>query len=155
MPAPSPCETAGAASAAPPARAPWAAAAAPHATTVRTPLGFVVDEESSIRHFVSLILQGTGVDTMEFADGNTFRKARATSAPDLVFLNVDLDAQDAIQSIEALGQSGYTGAVQLISNRGSAVLETSSSSASSRSSRCCRCSRSRSRPPRSRRSWAS
>ncbi len=123
MPADSPQKPPAQVSAAPPARAPAPHAAAPHATTVRTPLGFVVDEESSIRHFVSLILQGTGVDTMEFADGNAFRKARATSAPDIVFLNVDLDAQDAVLSIEALGQSGYTGAVQLISNRGSAVLE--------------------------------
>ena len=34
-----------------------------------TPLCFVVDEESSIRHFLSLILQGSGVDTEEFSDG--------------------------------------------------------------------------------------
>src|SRR5437763_14640430 len=111
------------ASAAPPARAAAPHAAAPHATTARTPLGFVVDEESSIRHFVSLILQGSGVDTMEFPDGATFRKARSARAPDLIFLNVNLDAYDAIRSIEALGKMGYPGAVQVMSNRGSAVLE--------------------------------
>ena len=87
------------------------------------PLCFVIDEESSIRHFVSLILQGIGIDTMEFADGDTFRAARSPRAPDLIFLNVSLDASDAIQSIEALGRLGYAGLVQLMSNRGTAVLE--------------------------------
>lgn len=90
----------------------------------RTPLCFVIDEESSIRHFVSLILQGIGIDTMEFADGDAFRAARSPRAPDLIFLSINLDASDAIQSIEALGRLGYTGAVQLMSNRGSAVLES-------------------------------
>jgi len=84
---------------------------------------FIIDEESSIRHFVSLILQGIGIDTMEFADGEAFRTARSPRAPDLIFLNIALDANDAIQSIEALGKLGYTGAVQLMSSRGAAVLE--------------------------------
>ncbi len=47
----------------------------------RTPLCFIIDEESSIRHFVSLILQGIGIDTMEFADGDAFRAARSPARP--------------------------------------------------------------------------
>jgi EAL domain-containing protein (putative c-di-GMP-specific phosphodiesterase class I) len=89
----------------------------------RPPLCFIIDEESSIRHFVSLILQGIGIDTMEFADGEAFRTARSPRPPDLIFLNINLDANDAIQSIEALGKLGYAGAVQLMSSRGAAVLE--------------------------------
>ena len=103
-----------------------AAASAPTVDSAgqhRTPLAFIVDEESSIRHFLSLILQGTGIDTMEFANGAEFRKARAPRAPDMIFLNVDLEAQDAIRSMQALGKAGYTGGVQLMSGRGSAVLE--------------------------------
>jgi EAL domain-containing protein (putative c-di-GMP-specific phosphodiesterase class I) len=108
----------------PKAPAPASVAATPDSgPQTRTPLGFVVDEERALRHFVSLILQGTGVDTMEFADGNEFRAARSPRPPDIIFLDVNLDAQDAIQSIEALGKNGYAGAVQLMSNRGSAVLE--------------------------------
>ena len=99
-------------------------AATPQPGHARTALAFVVDEESSIRHFVSLILQGIGIDTMEFADGGAFRAARASRAPDIIFLDVKLDVSDAIQSIEALGQTGYTGLVQLSSHRGSAVLES-------------------------------
>jgi len=60
---------------------------------------------------------------MEFADGDAFRAASSPRPPDLIFLSISLDANDAIQSIEALGKLGYTGAVQLMSNRGSAVLE--------------------------------
>ena len=97
--------------------------AAPLAGPARTPLCFVIDEESSIRHFVSLILQGTGIDTMEFADGAAFRAARSPRAPDIIFLNVNLDADDSIKSIEALSRQGYAGFVQLMSNRGAAVLE--------------------------------
>jgi CheY-like chemotaxis protein len=89
-----------------------------------TPLCFIVDAESSIRHFLSLILQGTGIDTMEFADGATMRRAKAPHPPEMIFLDVNLEAQDALQSLQALGRSGYSGVVQLMSSRGSAVLES-------------------------------
>ena len=87
------------------------------------PICFVVDEEPSIRHFLSLILHGAGVDTEEFADGASFRKAMERRSPDLVFLNIGLESADAIESVIGLGKRGYFGFVQLISNRGSAVLE--------------------------------
>ena len=34
-----------------------------------TPTCYVVDDEPSIRHFLSLVLHGAGVDTVEFPDG--------------------------------------------------------------------------------------
>ena len=89
----------------------------------RVPLCFVVEEQPSIRHFLSLMLQGSGVDTEEFAEGTTFREAIANRKPDLVFIDIALDASDAIESVVALGKQGYFGFVQLMSNRGSAVLE--------------------------------
>ncbi len=57
---------------------------APHASAV--PICFVVDDEASIRHFLSLILHGSGLDTEEFADGASFRQAIDRRLPDLVFL---------------------------------------------------------------------
>ena len=101
-----------------------AADAAPIGGGTYTPLAFVVDSESSVRQFISLILQGHGIDTIEFADGASLRKARFRRAPDLIFLNVNVEVQDAIQSVDALGKAGYTGLVQLISGRGAAVLDT-------------------------------
>ena len=76
----------------------------------RSPLAFIIDEEASIRQFVSLILQGGGVDTIEFVDGASFRDTQITRSPDLVFLNVNLEVQDAVQSIETLSKSGFAGA---------------------------------------------
>jgi EAL domain-containing protein (putative c-di-GMP-specific phosphodiesterase class I)/CheY-like chemotaxis protein len=89
----------------------------------RVPLCFVVDDEPSIRHFLSLILHGGGIDTEEFGDGPAFRTAVTQRQPDLVFLNVGLESAEAIESVIALGKRGYFGFVQLMSSRGSAVLE--------------------------------
>jgi EAL domain-containing protein (putative c-di-GMP-specific phosphodiesterase class I) len=103
-----------------------AAAAKPDAAATsdrRGALAFIIDEEGSIRQFVSLILQGSGVDTIEFVDGASFRSTPIARLPEMVFLNVNLEVQDAVASIETLTKAGFTGAVQLMSSRGSAVLD--------------------------------
>ena len=87
------------------------------------PLCYVVDEEPSIRHFLSLVLHGSGVDTVEFADGVSMRKAVEARPPALIFHNISLESADAIESVVALGKLKYRGAVQLMSGRGAAVLE--------------------------------
>jgi len=87
------------------------------------PLCYVVDEEPSIRHFLSLVLHGSGVDAVEFADGASMRKAVETRSPTLIFHNISLESADAIESVAALGKLRYRGAVQLMSGRGAAVLE--------------------------------
>ena len=87
-----------------------------------TPLCFVIDSDASIRHFLSLVLHGTGIDTEEFADAQSVRPALARRTPDLVFLNISLESADAIECVVALGRSAYSGHVQLMSGRGSAVL---------------------------------
>jgi EAL domain-containing protein (putative c-di-GMP-specific phosphodiesterase class I) len=88
----------------------------------RVPLCCVVDADASIRHFLSLILHGAGIDTQEFADGNALLAAMTRRTPDIVFLNVALESAEAIENVVALGKRGYSGYVQLISSRGSAVL---------------------------------
>lgn len=87
------------------------------------PLCYVVDEEPSIRHFLSLVLHGSGLDTVEFSDGAALRKAVESRAPALIFHNISLESSDAIESVVALGKLRYRGAVQLMSARGAAVLE--------------------------------
>ena len=92
---------------------------------IGTPLCFVVDDESTLRHFVSLILQSSGIDTMEFVDGAALRMpAHVDRPPDMIFLDVNLDIEDAMKTVEWLAGISYAGAVQLMSNRGSAVLES-------------------------------
>ena len=59
------------------------------------PLCYVVDEEPSIRHFLSLVLHGSGVDTVEFPDGASMRKAVEARPPALVFHNISLESADS------------------------------------------------------------
>jgi len=88
----------------------------------RTPLCFVVDSDGSIRHFLSLIMHGAGIDTEEFADSHGLPAALAKRTPDAVFLNIALESAEAIECVVALGKRGYSGYVQLMSSRGAAVL---------------------------------
>ncbi len=88
----------------------------------RTPLCYVVDSDPSICHFLSLIMHGAGIDTEEFADGQSLLAALSQRTPDAVFLDIALESAEAIGSVVALGQRGYSGYLQLMSNRGSAVL---------------------------------
>src|SRR5215831_16750579 len=97
--------------------------APPLAPNGGAPLCYVVDEEPSIRHFLSLVLHGSGVDTVEFPDGAAMRKAIETRSLALVFHNISLESADAIESVTALGKLRHPGPVQLMSARGAAVLE--------------------------------
>jgi EAL domain-containing protein (putative c-di-GMP-specific phosphodiesterase class I) len=92
------------------------------AREARTPLCYVIDGDGSIRHFLSLILHGAGIDTEEFADGQGLRQALVRRPPDLIFLDIPLESAEAIACVVALGAATYRGQVQLISTRGSAVL---------------------------------
>ncbi|MBV9558694.1 MAG: EAL domain-containing response regulator [Pseudolabrys sp.] len=95
----------------------------PTAAKTGAPVCWVVDEDSSLRHFLSLLLHGVGVDAVEYSDGAAMRADIGKPPPDLVFHNISLESADAIESVVALGKSGFRGAVQLMSNRGSAVLD--------------------------------
>ena len=88
----------------------------------RTPLCFVVDSDASIRHFLSLIMHGAGIDTEEYADGEALAAALGRRTPDAIFLDIPLESAQAIGVVVMLGQRGYSGYLQLMSSRGSAVL---------------------------------
>ncbi len=92
------------------------------AAPAMAPLCYVADEEPSIRHFLSLVLHGAGVDTMEFPNGAALRAAMEKRVPALVFHNISLDSADVIASLVAFGKQRHSGPVQLMSNRGAAVL---------------------------------
>ena len=54
-------------------RADRQSAAMPATRAAAAPLCFVIDHDASIRQFLSLVLQGSGIDTEEFADVQTLR----------------------------------------------------------------------------------
>lgn len=93
------------------------------AAPTATPLCFIIDEEPRIRHFLSLILQGSGVDAVEFVDGASFGAKRQPRPGNIVFLNIGSNTNGAIATLEALGKSHYGGAVQLMSAQGPVTLE--------------------------------
>lgn len=96
---------------------------APALTPGDAPLCYVVDDESNIRQYLSLILHGAGADTMEFTTGAKMCAALERRVPDIVFHNVGADTADAIESLTKLGKLGFRGRVQLMSNRGATVLD--------------------------------
>lgn len=102
---------------------PVPAVESPSLSPAQGPLCYLVDEEPSIRHFLSLVLHGAGIDTKDFADGAAMREAIADRVPDLVFLDITVDAKDAIETVLALGRGGFRGSIQLMSTRGAAVLD--------------------------------
>jgi len=83
----------------------------------RTPLAYVIDNESSARSFLTLILQRCSVDVAEYSDSIHFRKSPPSRPPDIIFLNVGNDAQDSVNVLTVLAKSGYPGPVQLMSGR--------------------------------------
>jgi EAL domain-containing protein (putative c-di-GMP-specific phosphodiesterase class I) len=83
------------------------------------PICAIVDDDPRIRHFLSLILYGAGVDALEFAHGAALRdSARGT---EMIFLSAKGDGNDAAQTIVTLGRSRYPGAIQLMGNADAAL----------------------------------
>ena len=87
------------------------------------PLCLIIDEEPRIRHFLSLILQGAGVDAVEVAGGTLLQIERQPRPVSMIFLNIGLDTNDAITTLQALSRSHYSGVVQLMSAHGTITLE--------------------------------
>jgi EAL domain-containing protein (putative c-di-GMP-specific phosphodiesterase class I)/CheY-like chemotaxis protein len=89
----------------------------------RTPLCLICDPDSSIRHLLSLIMQSSGVDAEEYADGASLRQVLRGKTADLVFIDVALDTSDAMETIATLAREGFKGAVQLMSSRGMLLMD--------------------------------
>lgn len=88
----------------------------------QVPVCFVIDTDASVRRFLSLILHGAGLNTQEFAAGAALAAVLAKRAPDVVFLDIALEFAEAVKCLIELSDKNYRGQVQLISNRGAAVL---------------------------------
>src|SRR5947209_174898 len=80
----------------------------------RSPVCYIVDGESANRHFMSLVLQGYGIETGLFANDQALREGLARKSPDLIFLDVPIEAATAIESVHAIGECNYRGALQLM-----------------------------------------
>jgi FixJ family two-component response regulator len=83
----------------------------------------VVEDDAAVRAAITLALRDFDVETGDFFSTSEVLKACDRIAPDVVFLDIVLDAFDAIDVIRALGNDGYRGAIQLVSGH-HALLDT-------------------------------
>ena len=97
--------------------------AAPKQASATTQLSFIIDGDASIRHFLSLLLHGAGIDTEEFADGDTLAGALGSARADLVFINIGSNRPPPSSASSRSASRSYRGSIQLMSNRGAAVLD--------------------------------
>ena len=83
----------------------------------------VTDDDPSICALIARHVGKIGVTSRDCPSAGAMAKALAGGHPDVVFLDVALDRSDAIDGIRILRETGFRGAVQLISGREDALLE--------------------------------
>ena len=87
------------------------------------PLCWIVDDEVRTRQFLSLVLNGLGIDTQEYKEDGAMWRDAESRLPHLVFLNVSHDFTKAINALIILAGRRFSGTIQLIGDRAQAVLE--------------------------------
>jgi EAL domain-containing protein (putative c-di-GMP-specific phosphodiesterase class I)/FixJ family two-component response regulator len=88
------------------------------------PVCFVVDEEEKHRHFMSLVLQGHGIETGLFTTAPALKHGLARRRPDLVFLDVPVVPTNAMEAVRVLVAGDYHGPLQLMSERPEIAVES-------------------------------
>jgi EAL domain-containing protein (putative c-di-GMP-specific phosphodiesterase class I) len=83
----------------------------------------VIDDDPGICSLVSTVLGKMGVTSIGLPGINDLARALATTQPWIVFLDVVLDRSDAVDGIRVLRETGFTGAVQLISGKDQTLLD--------------------------------
>ena len=87
------------------------------------PVCFVIDDDTAHRHFMSLVLQGHGIETGLFANPTTLRSALMRRRPDLVFVDIPALCGYAMESLRILAESPYRGPIQLMSGGDASGLD--------------------------------
>ena len=104
----------------------------------RVPLCFVIDADASVRRFLSLILHGAGLNTEEFAAGESIAAAIGEALAAHRFSRHRSRIRRSGQVPRLSSPTGnYRGHVQLVSGRGSAVLAHVKNIGEQHHLRCC------------------
>lgn len=82
----------------------------------------VIDDEDGIRRFLFHMLHKLGIGACGCRDVKGMIESTPYDACGLVFLDLALQGSDAIEAIKGLEERRFRGAVQLISGRGSVLL---------------------------------
>src|SRR5262245_16759345 len=85
---------------------------------------FVFDEEEKHRHFMSLVLQGHGIETSLFTSPPALKEGLARRKPDLIFLDVPVVPTNAMEAVRVLIAGDYHGPLQLMSECPEVAMES-------------------------------
>jgi len=86
-------------------------------------LCFIVDDEPAIGRFISMALRASGIGAEQFIDIRSMLERLGERSPDLIFLDISLGDDDAIDAIRGLAARSYRGGVVLMSGHAAALLE--------------------------------
>ncbi len=82
----------------------------------------VIDDDPDICTLISRVLSKIGISSVGLSSADALAGALKTIRPSVIFLDVALDRSDAIDGIRILRQTGFNGAVQLISGKDTELL---------------------------------
>jgi EAL domain-containing protein (putative c-di-GMP-specific phosphodiesterase class I) len=87
-------------------------------STGRPPLCFIVDPDEAHRRFMSLVLEGHGIEIGAFGNAFTLREGLLRRTPDLVFLDIPTIPVHAMDVMRVLVDGSYRGPLQLVTSNG-------------------------------------
>src|SRR5262245_38637742 len=87
------------------------------------PVCFVIDEDTAHRHFMSLVLQGHGIETGLFPSPTMLASGLRRRRPDLVFIDVPALCGYAMEAIRILADTSYRGPIQLMTGTDAAGID--------------------------------
>jgi EAL domain-containing protein (putative c-di-GMP-specific phosphodiesterase class I) len=86
--------------------------------------GFVLDQEQSSSQLLSTLLEESGLQPEVFSETKALVAALDQRTPEMVFVEVAQDGNEAIDTLFALGGYAFKGPVQLMGDRAVQVMET-------------------------------
>ncbi len=86
-------------------------------------LAYVIDDDATMRQFISTTLSQLGMTVVTFQDGKEALASLDGVHPAVIFLDVALLQSDALDVIRGLGDRSYGGMVQLMSGGRPSLLD--------------------------------
>jgi EAL domain-containing protein (putative c-di-GMP-specific phosphodiesterase class I) len=88
-----------------------------------TPVAHMVGHNADDVRMLSAIMDGIGVEHKAFENSAALIRAWSRRVPDMIILGVSAGGGDAVDTIFALAEQKYTGALQLTCDHGNATIE--------------------------------
>jgi FixJ family two-component response regulator len=96
----------------------------PESGHASNPFAFIVDGDERVCRALGIVLAKLGIETASFASAKVAIAAFEQRRPQIVFLDVALAQSDAVDMVNGLGQTGYDGTIQLITDASPTIVAT-------------------------------